>query len=88
MSRICRDCPFRPRTFLPLSAVDAARLIDFVEGGHTAICHETLGGCERACGGAVSFRKRGAGVFVSERAMSQAHRRSRRPIGGQLWGIS
>lgn len=84
MTRICHDCPFRSRTFLPLHRDDAAALIEFVEDGDVAICHETA---RRPCGGAIAFRAGDTRVFANRLRMLRAHVRSQRVVKGTLWGI-
>jgi hypothetical protein len=81
---MCEDCPFRPRTFVPLSGKDAARLADFVADGNLAICHHTE---DAPCGGAERFRAGDLSTFASRAKMIQAHARSRREPKRGLWGI-
>lgn len=85
----CNSCPFKPRVFVRLDAVEAEKLAACAERMSTLlICHKTTKHKDLPCVGAEMFRERKEGVFPNATAMIRAHGRSRRPLKWKLWGVA
>jgi hypothetical protein len=83
MKKPCNNCPFRPRTFTPLSGEDVAAMLDEVMGRPSFFmyCHKDMLLQDVECTGSVLFKKsdQSGEVFKDEKALVRAHARTRRP---------
>ena len=84
MKKPCADCPFRPRTFTPLTLDDAAAMVDAVASSTFFMyCHRDQKRQAVECNGSVRLRTgdQSGVVFKSEDALLRAHARSlRQPV--------
>lgn len=82
MKKPCDNCPFRPRTFTPLAAVDVSAMLDEVLDRQSFFmyCHKDLLYQNVECKGAVLFKQgdQNGEVFKNEAALVRAHARSKR----------
>ena len=81
LKRPCSDCPFRPRTFTPLTSDDAAAMLDAVTfGSFFMYCHKDITRRMTECAGSVLFKAgdSSGAVFKSDTALLRAHTETRR----------